>query len=287
MLYYIESRITIFVIIYSLGFIAFSQTVYTYRSPESSSDLRYNYDNELLKLALDKTVYADGEYRLVPSPVMNFKRMNFYLEQGSLVNPIFKQSATNEICRKYDYIDFPVDLGIVGYRYFFVAPNIKEEFKSVKVLEDLKKYSIIQGTGWSDVDILRDSMLNVREIPKYENLFIEISKNKADLLPRGMNEILIEMDEHSGLDGLSFNETIILYYPLPRFFFTSKGNSVALDRVRRGLLIAYSDGSLRQLWDKYYLKSINLLGVQDKTIISIENPTIDRLNSSYEMYLFK
>ncbi|MGL1893012.1 MAG: hypothetical protein OCD02_15365 [Spirochaetaceae bacterium] len=275
----------IFIILTST--ILYSQTTYTYRSPESKNDRRYDYDNALLKLALDKTLKTDGDYILKPSPQMNFKRMFEYIKSGKLINPIFKNSASNQLCEEYDYINFPVDLGIVGYRLFFVSPDKNMQFESVKTLEDLRNFKMIQGAGWKDIEILRNSGFDVKVSPKYENLFIEVVKNKVDLFPRGMNEILDEMSNHKNLKGLSFNSDIILYYPLPRFFYTSKGNEEALDRVSRGIWIAYEDGSLVKLWEKYYGESIKKIGTKNKTIITITNPLVSDVDKSYEKYLFK
>lgn len=273
-----------FIIVFNL---CFAQTVFTYRSPESPVDSRYDYDNALLKLSLEKTMDTDGEYILKPSPQMNFRRMNDYLSRGILTNPIFKQSATNDNCDEFDYINFPVDLGIVGYRVFFVAPRIKEEFEKVSTLEELRRYTIIQGSGWSDIEILKSAGLNVIDIPKYESLFIEIIKNRADLLSRGINEILDEMTSHQNLKLLDYNDNVVLYYPLPRFFFSSKGNEEALDRVRRGLLIAYEDGSLVDLWEEYYEDSILSVNLESRKVIKIGNPLVSRIDKSYEKYLYK
>ena len=67
-------------------------TVFTYRAPESKVDHRYEYDNDLLRLALENTVETDGPYQLVPSPVMNYARAHSYLELNSLPNLILKLS---------------------------------------------------------------------------------------------------------------------------------------------------------------------------------------------------
>ena len=166
-----------------------AQTVFTYRSPESENDSRYDYDNALLKLALDKTIETHGEYILKASPIMNYARMLKSLEEGTFENPMFKKSATNELTQMLDYVNFPVDLGIVGYRVFFVSPEIINEFENEETLSGIKKYSIIQGNGWSDVQILRNTGFTVTEVPKYESLFFMISGNRADLLPRGINEV--------------------------------------------------------------------------------------------------
>jgi len=264
-----------------------AQTVFTYRSPESSSDTRYDYDNALLKLALDKTVNNYGEYILRASPVMNYARMRNSLVNNELENPMFKQSATNELCDSLDYVNFPIDLGIVGYRVFFVAPAIKTQLESVKTLDELKEYTILQGFGWSDIDILRSEGFEVMEIQKYESLFLMVTNNRGDLLPRGINEIKSEIENHRGLKNLMVNSNLVLHYPLPRFFFTSKGNRSAVNRVLEGLSVAYEDGSLMELWKEHYQESIDFTNLNNRLIISIPNRGISNVDKSYEKYFYK
>ncbi len=263
----------------------YSITTFTYRTPESENDKRFYYYNELLKLALDKTTQSDGEYILKPSPVMNYSRVREYLDSGKLENFIVVYSATNERCDSLNYINFPVELGILGYRVFFVADKAWDRFQNVKTVDDLKKFEIIQGTGWADNEIFRHAGIEIREIAKYDHLFIDISKNNSDLFPRGINEILPEYESFKYLGNLRYNTDVILYYPYLRFFYTSKGNEKAMERVQRGLLIAYNDGSFLELWNKYYFESIDTIKVKNSTIIRIDNPTISNIDKSYEKYL--
>lgn len=65
-------RAILFSIVSVISISSYSITTYTYKSPESENDYRYVYYNELLKLALEKTVSTDGPYILEPSPSMNF-----------------------------------------------------------------------------------------------------------------------------------------------------------------------------------------------------------------------
>lgn len=280
-------RIKYFILLMVISSYCFAQTIFTYRAPESEDDSRYDYDNALIKLALDKTSAKYGDYILKPSPVMNFKRMLKYLSEGSLENPIFKSSADNDIIKSYLYVNFPVDLGIVGYRVFFVAPGIKDKFEEETTLDGLKKYSIIQGSGWNDVIILKAAGFNVEVIAKYESLFALIVRDRAELFSRGVNEVEGEIANHPHLTNLAYNKNVVLYYPLPRFFFTSKGNEAAINRIKEGLLIAYNDGSLFKLWQKYYQVSVDAVDLKSRTIISIDNPFVNEIDKSYEKYLYK
>lgn len=113
-----------------------------------------------------------------------------------------------------------------------------------------------------------------------------ITKNRGDIFIRGANELYDEWNTNKHLNNLAFDKSFTLYYPLPRFFFTSKKNTEAIKRVKEGLQIAYNDGSLKKLWEKHYLKSIVFTNLKDRKVFRISNPFLDGIDKSYEKYLY-
>nr|WP_319778873.1 hypothetical protein [Maridesulfovibrio sp.] len=262
-------------------------TTFTARAPESDSDQRKDYENALLELALEKTREKWGDYRLIYAPRMNWKRTFHSMASGKFENPMFNTSANDELCSKFSYVNFPTDLGIVGYRVFFTSPEINKRTAGVKKFEDLVKFSIGQMVGWVDIPILRHAGFKVVEAPEYESLFMMTSHNRFDLFSRGINEIKKEKTAHRHLKNLIVEEHLALYYPLPRFFFTTKGNVKAVQRVTEGLRAAYADGSLHDLWERHYKDSINFVHFSNRKLFRIENPYIQNIEKTYEKYLYK
>ncbi|WP_421900707.1 hypothetical protein [Maridesulfovibrio sp.] len=262
-------------------------TVFTYRAPESSNDKRYEYDNAVLKLALDKTKDTWGDYKLVPSPVMNFARGISAMRERMMENPMFKLSASEQHCSDFAYAPFPIDLGIVGYRMFFVSEGVNSELNGVDSLDRLKKFSIGQGFGWLDNEILTEAGFKVVIVPKYESLFQMVVKARFDLFSRGINEVEEEYKAHQDLDGLCLNRKVGLYYPLPRFFFTHKRNKMAARRVYEGLVLAYNDGSLMRLWQDKYSTSLEFADFENVKFLEIDNPFIEGIDDSYKQYFRK
>lgn len=269
------------------SFAAQNVTIFTYRAPESQTDLRYNYDNKLLKLALEKTVETDGPYLLVPSPIMNYARAQAYVKSNSLPNLILKLSYDPDFeNRDMGFVPFPVDLGIVGYRVCFAHPEISKALSQVDSLEDLRGFSHGQGTGWSDVDILRHNGFNAIEIPNYESLFNMVALRRFDLFCRGANELLDEMKTHQHIQNLSYDKSMILFYPFPRFFYTNAANSSALERIQRGLEKSYEDGSLQSLWRQHYKASIDFVELDQRRVFTLENPLVEHLDFDYQKYFY-
>ncbi len=261
--------------------------IVTYRAPEDVGDTRYEFDNKLLKLALDKTVPTDGPYELKASPVMNFERAINELETNRLPNFMVKLSYEDRFQAKMGYVPVPTDRGIVGYRAFFVAPEKKDAIAKAQTLEDLKKFTIVQGSGWSDVEILRRQGFKVVTLPSYPGIFSFVAAGRADLFPRGANELLGEYESYKPKEPkLDYDRSAILYYPLPRFFFTSKANEAAIKRVTKGLEIAWKDGSFVALWKQEYQRSIDFLDMKNRHIIRMNNPLITTLDDGYKKYLY-
>jgi len=264
------------------------EMVISHRLAETSNDKREAYNIALLHLAMEKTKAKYGPYRMQSIPQMNTPRSLYAASLNIYPNLVLEISYDESHTKKGDltYIDFPVDLGVVGIRVCFVNQAKKEEISRVKTLQDLKKYTIGQGVGWADTTILRANGFNVIEVATYEGLFKMVSAGRVDLFCRGANEILNEYNTFKYLQGLSVDDSFAIAYPLPRFYYISSHNSLAKARIEEGLKIAYHDGSLMQLWSHHYADSINFAHLKQRHIFRIPNPLITKLPKDYEQYFY-
>lgn len=267
---------------------AFAEMNVSYRVGESAKDTRYDYDTAALNLALEKTKAEFGDYKLVPNVNMNFSRAIENISNNITPNFIFKLSYEERFKNlNMDYAEFSVDLGIVGYRVCFTNPAVKEKLKKVNSIDDLKKFKHGQGQDWSDVEILRSHQFEVITVSAYESLFSMVAYGRFDLFCRGTNEILDEYMAHKHIPGLVIDDSFSLYYPLPRFFYTNKKNKKLIERIQKGLIIAYNDGSLIKLWKKQYLESVNFVKLDKRKIFSIDNPNLKDVKFNYSKYFYK
>jgi hypothetical protein len=60
-------------------------------------------------------------------------------------------------------------------------------------------------------------------------------------------EIWAEQPAHAN-KGLVIEESLLLNYPSPIYFFVNKNDKALADRIERGLTIAISDGSFDELF---------------------------------------
>lgn len=264
------------------------EMVISHRLAETSNDKRESYNIALLHLALEKTKSKYGPYRMQSIPQMNTPRSLYAASLNIYPNLVLEISYDESHVNKGDltYVDFPVDLGVVGMRVCFVNQALKKEISNVKTLDELKKYSIGQGVGWADTTILRANGFKVIEVATYEGLFKMVSAGRVDLFCRGANEILEEYNSFKYLPGLAVDESFAIVYPLPRFYFISTHNLLAKARIEEGLQIAYHDGSLLQLWSAHYADSLNFTHLKQRRIFRIPNPMIANLPKDYEQYFY-
>lgn len=260
----------------------------TVRGPESAGDSRYDYDAGVLRLALEKTRAKYGAYRISVAPGMNFSRAIASVRANEYPNYFIKLSyeSRHSDVFEMDYVRFPVDLGIVGYRVCFVHPDLKPELAKVTRVDELRRYSFGQGRDWADVQILHSNGFNVVEVDTYESLFQMVSRRRFDLFCRGTNELLEEYKAHESLPGLAYDESLSIAYPLPRFFYTHRRNHAAIARIQEGILMAHQDGSLQELWRQKYKESIGFVRLDRRRVFWLENPLLKGVDFDYRKYFF-
>lgn len=262
---------------------ALAEFIVSHRAPFSEGDKHHVYSTELLRLALEKTRKEYGDFTLRPIPPRNYARAvkaavdNAY--PNLMIETSYEQALTHHA--KLDFINFPMDLGVLGYRVCFINPKLKASGKEIKTLEQLRQYNFVHGVGWADTLIFRHNGLKVQEIEYYDGIFLMVIGGRVDFFCRGVNEILGEMEQFSELKELTIDDQFLLVYPLPRFFYLNRANTLAKERIGLGLQRAYADGSMQALWKENFLPSLALVGLKQRNVIRLENPLLDDLQMSF------
>lgn len=264
---------------------ASAEFVVTYRGPESPDDNREHYNTQLIKLALDKSTDRFGPYRMQSSPSMNRQRQIYAMSVNMYPNLLVEEAyEDNSIYHNLRHINFPIDLGVTGYRICFVAQALKKQVAGHRSLDELRQYTIAQGSNWKDVKILRANNFSVQEINNYDSIFKMTAAGRVDLFCRGINELPVEVKSFKHINGLVYDESFALIYPLPRFFYTHADNTRLIERMEYGFNKAWQDGSLRALWLKYNRANIEASGIKRRKLYYLDNPFIKKLPKTYAQY---
>jgi hypothetical protein len=258
------------------------------KKPELKNDNYHLTEVEIIKLALDKTMATDGPYEIREIPSMNRARTLSALTNNIYPNLALMMSYDDEIVAPglLRYIDIPIDFGANSYRICLMRQDLKDELAKVTSVEQLRKYTFGAGIGWLDVKILRHNNFKVIEQNNAQNIVRMTKAGRVDLFCRGFGEIFFELQHDVETTGLAYDETFAIYYPLPKFLFLHHSSAQAFERIKRGLMLADRDGSLKQLWFKNNQLGIEKSHLKKRRIFKLEKPIISHLSGNYERYFY-
>lgn len=249
-------------------------------------DSRHVWYDRVLTLALEKTRGEFGAYRLAQLPKMPTARTWEAIRTNRYPNLLFAVPYEKSLASRDDlaYVDFPLQLGLLGYRVCLTAESRKSYIYEQIQKGQLHQLTIGQASSWADVPILQANHFHVMQVDNYGYLFRMVAAKRFDLLCRGVNEVYDEFTYHGKNLSLYLDSKFALHYPFPVFFFTNSANTHALARVQQGLERAYSDGSLIALFEAYYAERLRFVKMQQREIIRLYNPLTAGLDDSYKTF---
>ncbi|MEA2165695.1 MAG: hypothetical protein QOK37_3822 [Thermoanaerobaculia bacterium] len=250
---------------------------YVYNAPESALDVRYEYHWEILRTALEKTTPKWGPYRMVRSAFMTERRQTLELKNATGKLTVMYLSTTPDLEHTLTPIHIPVDKNLGGYCVFLIRKGEQHRFDAVRSIEDLRKFTFGLGLGWIDVDILRAASLRVVTGSSYDGLFEMLVKKRFDVFLRAAVEVLDEYDQRKKiLPDLRIEDHLILYYPLPMYFWFAKsaGGKRLAARAEDGMRMMIADGTYDRIFDKYQRHKIEALHMKNRQVIRIGNPLL-------------
>jgi len=250
---------------------------YVYNAPESALDRRYDYHWEILRTALERTRPTYGPYSMQPSVGMNEKRQTSELLRASGKLTVMYLGTTRALERELIPVRIPVDKNLGGYCVYLIRRDAAPRFAAVRTLDELMRLSVGLGLGWIDVDILRSNHFNVVTGSSYDGLFRMTVNRRFDGFLRASVEVLDELEARKReLPELVIEDTLILYYQLPMYFWfsqTAAGERLAA-RVREGMLGMIEDGSYDRIFFQYQGDKIERLHLKTRRVFKIENPNL-------------
>jgi len=148
---------------------------------------------------------------------------------------------------KYQSVRIPIFRGLMSYWQILVRENDVDKFSHIETLDDLKKFSVLQGERTKSVSAFAAAGFVTRygDLP---NLPMMLAHKRADmmimpaLLSKSMNRFNLE---ELGIVSLP---DVMLHLPYIHFFYLAKSGSEELqDAISSGLTAAIADGSYDRL----------------------------------------
>ena len=243
-------------------------------------DSRYDYDWAVLRTALQKTEARHGSFELKQSDiVMSPQRVTQELRMPAGRINILVRATDPALERQFIPVRLPVDRGLLGYRVFLVREADLPRFAAVRTLDQLRQLRAGQGKDWADIPILKAAGIETVEGTTYDGLFAMLDAGRFDFFSRGADEARREFAErHARHPQLAIEPTLLLHYPLPRYFFLRRddeGRHLA-KRIAAGMEIMIKDGSLNALFQRYKQDIIEQSGLKKRRVLTIRNPTLSQ-----------
>ena len=251
---------------------------FVYPPPEIAGDERHDYYWQLLDAALAANRDRYGDYTLAPfATPMTFQRAAAEVEAGGKRVNIVSRATNLDLEQRLLPIRIPVDKGLLGARLFLIMPQTQERLDKVRTLDELRRFSIGQGSSWTDVRVLQAAGFQVVLADAYAALFGMLAAQRFDLFSRGVIEIESELvSARAQYPTMTIDKRLLLLYPMPRYFFVPRtpAGELMARRIEDGLQRLRRSGEFERrylAWKKLVLKDLNLSG---RLVLRLPNPEL-------------
>lgn len=267
-----------------LSTLTYSQIEINYPNINGQGKLSINY--AILELALSKSGenFRINQLDYKVNDVVQRKM----LSEGKIDVGDFGTSIEFE--QNFLAVYFPIDLGLNGWRLLFIHKDNIERFSEVTDLTGLMKFSTGLGANWADIKIFEDSGIQVLQAPQISNLFAMLINKRFDYLSLSAQNANWHLSSYiDQYPDLRIEENLVVIYPFARFFFVRKDNHTLRDILLKGLIEAYNDGSLLELYKNHpFSKDLfSKTNLKNRIQIKLQNKnTSEKFNQIPKEYFF-
>ena len=246
---------------------------YIIDKPQSDIDRRNVFSTVLLKNILDKTVAKYGPYKI--------KVTDSYMERERLFNEMLSGKEINITAQTTQVkwedslipVRIPIDKGISCYKVLFIRKEMQSYFYKVKTLSKLKSSKLGVGSQWPEYNIYSENGFNVISGINYDGLFSMLQIKRFSYFPREINEVFTEYKMRKSLyPDMTIEKSILIYFPLPKYFFVSPSEPGLARRIEVGLNLMIADGSFGKLVYSYHSSVLKNTNFKSRRLFQIPNP---------------
>lgn len=243
----------------------------------------YNNPTPILMNYLDRALAVTkeeyGDYELLESAPMEQGRS--LVEISKLKNShldIASYGSTKEREEIAIPIRIPILSGLMGYRLCLIKEEQQDLFNNVENKQQLieKNLSIGQHQDWPDTAILQANGIRVQTTHKKQLLFQQLVRGRFNCFSRGTSEIYAEYLQYKD-QGVAIEDSLMIYYPLPLFFFVNKSRPLLAERLQLGLQKLIQSGEFDEIFERGFAPIIKELKLNQRNVIDLYNPTLSQL----------
>jgi hypothetical protein len=244
----------------------------------NTASISEDYYLAIIDAALKATESTYGPYQLVfTQEQLSSERKHDLLVAGEKVNVDRLVGFPNQKGPREGLIriGLPVLNGFMGYRILLIRKEDQARFSSIKTLEELQKLSMGFGKGWEG-HVYKHNGFAVAEPLNMTMLLKMLAGKRYFFVPLSV----IEIDDHYAIDGkpvdnLVPEQSLLIYMPLPVYFYVSPEQPILADRITVGLKYLQENGQLDKIFKDHFGERLKRLRLSERTLIELSNPDDD------------
>ncbi|MFT3735212.1 MAG: hypothetical protein QM776_09330 [Rhodocyclaceae bacterium] len=236
---------------------------------------RVDYNLLVITEAMQRTVKQYGPWRIENfTDTLARERVLAELESGERFNTaVFVTQPSWE--EKLIPVRIPVDLGLTGFRVSLVNRKTQPILSAIRTEAALKQLSLTAGVSWSSRKVLEALGFNVQPGTSQQAMLAMLMAERVDLFPRGLNEAVQEYEFfRADYPDLAIEQSLLIYVPLPTYFFVSPKTPRLAERLRTGLESMVKDGSLARLVRENNAALIASVDFCKRRVFRFDNPLL-------------
>lgn len=155
--------------------------------------------------------------------------------------------AGPEFNRRLRAVPILVTGGILGLRAGWTNQASLAELQTIRSLQDLQRIVLVQGLGWSDVEIFDRAGLRTYTA-RSEKWLRLVNDNRVQLFPRSVAELEAEDSVVTSLyPQMLLDPHLLIVYPFVGFFYVAPENAELAAAIHTGFVRVIADGSYQRL----------------------------------------
>jgi len=253
----------------------FALDIIKVNAPLSASDTRYDYTHELLQKILRITTEDFGPARIEVS----YRKESRQRALSSLTLGVELHVMAEAPKPSWDSqllsVNIPIRKGLQGYRLFLIHRDSQVALEQIKTLEDLTALSTGSGTQWSTLTAMQQAGFPVVTSNSYNGLFKMLSSKRFTTFARGINEAYQELEHYREQRlNLTVDQSLLLYLPLPTYFYVTPTQPALRQRIETGLLRLIDSGEFDRFFFSQHCPDLIRANIAKRTLFNIANPNI-------------
>jgi len=232
------------------------------------NDRTLAYEEEVLRLVLDKTVARHGPYKLVRVAGISQKRAFAELEIGGLdlvssMTSVAREAATQPV-------RYCIYKGLLGVRVGMGSAEAVARLEGLRSRDELSRVPLGAVFDWPDLQVQKEAGLAVVSLSDFASGLKRLRLGSFELLPLG----IVEAPPIAANAGLSLIESWVLAYPSAYYFFVRRGNDALARRLSDGFEIALHDGSFERLFERRIGPQVKAANLATRRVFRLRNPIL-------------